>query len=61
MFFIQLSRDLGFSKKTGHVQQQDATYRCERDFGLGAVKLILQGRVKQKVIIWDTTSVLSLL
>lgn len=51
MIFIQLSQDPDFSKKTGHVQQQDATYGYERDFGLDAVKLILQVRVKQKVII----------
>lgn len=60
-FFIQLSEDLGFFKRTGHTQQQDATYRWERGFGLGAVKLILQVRIKQKVTIWDTRNVRSLL
>lgn len=60
-FFFQLSQDLGFSKRTGHTQQQDATYGCERAFELGAMKLLLQVRVKQTVTIWVTRNVLFLL
>lgn len=60
-FFIQLSEDPGFFERTGHTQQQDATYGCERGFGLAGVKLSLQVRVKQKLTIWDTRNILSLL